>query len=500
VPAVATIERYAIHHEIASGGMATVHFGRLVGPSGFSRTVAIKKAHPHLVSDREFSLMFLDEARLSSRIHHPNVVSTLDVLETPEALLIVMEYIHGESLSRLINTAKERGEGVPAPIAASIVIDALHGLHAAHEAKDEQGEPLGIVHRDVSPQNILVGMDGISRLVDFGIAKAAGRLHQTQNSVVKGKYAYMAPEQVRGEQVSRLTDVYAAGIVFWELLTGERLFLGRTEAETIHKCLAAPVPRPSEIVGGIDPRIDAILDRALARAPAERFASAREMALAIEACMPAVRPSEIGSWVLRISGERLAARADVLAVIEREDSNARGAGARGVSTQETSLASSAVEVKEPSKGHGATSHRAVWLGALAAVLVVFGVILVRTGWLQGAPSGAAASAPSSIMSVATSGDAPQPSTMTSYPSAIAQPAFPSPATPSLKPPGTSAAADPAGDAKTTAPARASEAPPARSGKTGHDSSAPPREKSRASCNPPYTIDHQGNMIFKHECM
>ena len=161
-----------------------------------------------------------------------------------------MDYVHGESLWKLVRALKERNERVPVPIAAAILVDTLHGLHAAHEATDERGAPLGIVHRDVSPQNILVGADGVTRLVDFGIAKAAGRLHSTRDSSVKGKYAYMAPEQVRGEPVSRLTDTYAAAIVFWELLTGERLFVGKTEAETIHKCLVARVQPPSLFAAG----------------------------------------------------------------------------------------------------------------------------------------------------------------------------------------------------------------------------------------------------------
>src|SRR5580704_4176495 len=172
-PRPQVIGRYAIYDEIASGGMASVHFGRFAGASGFARTVAIKRAHPHLAREPEFVLMFLDEARLAARIRHPNVVATIDVLSTPNDLALVMEYVHGESLWRLIRSAQEQGERAPLPIAAAILIDTLHGLHAAHEATDEQGAPLGIVHRDVSPQNILVGADGISRLVDFSIAKAA---------------------------------------------------------------------------------------------------------------------------------------------------------------------------------------------------------------------------------------------------------------------------------------------------------------------------------------
>src|SRR5258705_6769274 len=158
------IGRYAVHGEIASGGMASVRFARLLGPAGFARTVAVKRPHPHLVKDPEFANMFIDEARLAARIRHPNVVSTLDVIQTGDDLVLVMDYVHGEALSKLASAAKSAGERIPVTIAAAITIDALHGLHAAHEATDDAGRPLGIVHRDVSPQNILVGMDGITRI------------------------------------------------------------------------------------------------------------------------------------------------------------------------------------------------------------------------------------------------------------------------------------------------------------------------------------------------
>ncbi|HEY2512671.1 MAG TPA: serine/threonine-protein kinase, partial [Polyangiaceae bacterium] len=309
--------RYDIFGEIASGGMASVYFARQGGPSGFSRTVAIKRAHPHLSRDPDFALMFLDEARLASRIRHPNVVSTIDVLQTSSDLALVMDYVHGESLWKLMSRLREREERVPLPVAAAILVDALHGLHAAHEATDERGEPLGIVHRDVSPQNILVGTDGITRLVDFGIAKAAGRLHSTKDSSVKGKFAYMAPEQVRGEPVSRLTDTYAASIVLWELVTGERLFVGKSDAETIHKCLVARARPPSMFHPDLPRAIDDIVKRGLSREPAKRYQTARELALDIEACVPAIRPSEVGAWVERVAGDTLAARGRLLSDIER---------------------------------------------------------------------------------------------------------------------------------------------------------------------------------------
>src|SRR6478735_4786266 len=189
-----TIGRYAFHAEIASGGMATVHFARLVGPGNFSRIVAAKRLLPHLVKDQNFTAMLMDEARVAARIHHQNVLSTLDIVSTGEELVIVMEYVHGESLARLMRTAHDMGDVVPLPIAVTIIVDALHGLHAAHEAKDENGQSLGLVHRDISPQNLLVGVDGVTKIADFGIAMAAGRSQETRDGTIKGKLSYMAPE------------------------------------------------------------------------------------------------------------------------------------------------------------------------------------------------------------------------------------------------------------------------------------------------------------------
>src|SRR5215472_13646045 len=210
------VGRYALFGEIASGGMATVHFGRLLGPAGFARTVAIKRLHAHFAKDPEFVAMFLDEARLAARVVHPNVVPTLDVVALDGELFLVMEYVQGEALSRLWRALRERDERIPHRVVASCLTGVLHGLHAAHVATSERGEPLGIAHRDVSPQNVLVGMDGISRVLDFGISKASGRIQITREGRVKGKTGYMSPEQLSGGAVDRRTDIYSASVVLWE--------------------------------------------------------------------------------------------------------------------------------------------------------------------------------------------------------------------------------------------------------------------------------------------
>ena len=209
------VGHYAIFEELAHGGMASVHLGRLRGAAGFTRTVAIKRLHEQYARDPEFVSMLLDEARLAARIKHPNVVPVFDVVACDGELFLVMEYVAGETLSRLIVASAQQGTRIPVQITAAILIGALTGLHAAHDAVSERGEPLHIVHRDVSPQNLIVGMDGVARVFDFGIAKAAQRGVTTQNGALKGKIGYMSPEQLRGERIDRRSDVFAAGVVLW---------------------------------------------------------------------------------------------------------------------------------------------------------------------------------------------------------------------------------------------------------------------------------------------
>ena len=315
--------RYVLHDKIASGGMATVHLGRLVGPVGFARVVAIKRLHGQLAEDPEFVSMFLDEARLSARIHHPNVVPVIDVVAMSGELLLVMEYVRGESLARLVRGERQ----VPAPIATSIITGVLHGLHAAHEAVDERGDPLCLVHRDVSPQNILVGVDGIARVVDFGVAKAVGRVQTTREGQLKGKLAYMAPEQLRGE-ATRATDVYAAAVVLWELLTGRRLFAGSTEAETLAKVFDQQLEPPARYVPTLPPALNQIVLRALSSDPKKRFATAKHLASALESVVSPASTSQVGAWVEATAEEALSRRASLVAKIEGSSRSAVTASLR----------------------------------------------------------------------------------------------------------------------------------------------------------------------------
>jgi len=318
--------RYAMYEQFAAGGMATLHYGRLVGPAGFSRTVAIKRLHAHLSEDPDFVAMFVDEARLAARIHHPNVIQTLDVESSEGELFVVLDYVHGDSLSRLLREARRLGEQPTPAIIGTILFDSLEGLHAAHEALDAKGEPLEIVHRDVSPHNLLVGTDGVARVLDFGVAKARGRAQATGVGQLKGKLAYMAPEQLRGK-VTRRTDVFAASVVLWEALTGTRLFKGDDEGEILDKLLLQEIPSPRQYAPDVTAELEEVVMRGLEREPSRRFATAREMAIAIEKHVTLATPIEVGSFVARIGGTTLAQRAERVAEIEVESSGGRDTSA-----------------------------------------------------------------------------------------------------------------------------------------------------------------------------
>lgn len=255
---------------------------RARGARGFQRMVAIKTMLPSLSTDPQFETMFLDEARIASRIRHPNVVEIIDLGEQESLLYIVMEWIDGEPLSTLMR--KAGGEGrLPMGIAARIMADTCSGLHAAHELREDDGNLVGLVHRDISPQNVMVSYDGIVKLLDFGVAKAGGAsTAATDAGHVKGKIAYMAPEQVMGEKVDRRTDVFACGIVLYQITTGKHPFRGDVDAATIHNVLRRDVPSPRHFVQDCPPRLHQIVMKALQRDRDKRFQSAAEMANELE--------------------------------------------------------------------------------------------------------------------------------------------------------------------------------------------------------------------------
>jgi serine/threonine-protein kinase len=297
-------QRYELFGVIAAGGTATVHLGRVHGTGGFVKPIAIKRLHPHLAADPQLRSILVDEARLVSRISHPNVVAVLDIVEDDGELFLILEYVHGVTLSSLLAAG-----GRCSPDAAIAVMkDALTGLHAAHHARDAAGANLGLVHRDVSPRNIIVTSDGITKILDFGIAKAHMRRSATRDGYVRGSLPYMAPEQLEGEPLSARTDVYGASAVLWELLTGVPLFDAETDAAIGRQILDHDVRAPSTLARELPRSLDAVVLRGLSRDPAERFASGLEMALALEASVAPARHEVVAAWVARAAAGDLAER------------------------------------------------------------------------------------------------------------------------------------------------------------------------------------------------
>jgi eukaryotic-like serine/threonine-protein kinase len=364
------LDRYVLHDELAVGGMATVYLGRSTGAAGFGKIVAIKRMHPHIARDANLSAMFLDEARLAARIRHANVVPIIDVAVTPERdLLLVMELVQGETISTLLRLAGT----IPPRVAVAVVAGTLNGLHAAHDAVDERRQPLMLVHRDVSPQNIIVAEEGIARVLDFGVAKAVGRAQTTRDGQVKGKASYMAPEQLRGERVDRRADVYAAAIVLWEMLTGKRLFDGDSPEEKVTKILEMRIVPPSTFAQGIPPALDAAIMRGLSRRRDDRPASAREMAHAIEHALPPASPREVGEWVRSVAGPSLDARARRVAELERSDIRQSAV----LTFEGTATAPMVFAPQPPRRRAGVASVMAV-----AGVAAIVGVGLVARGRLR----------------------------------------------------------------------------------------------------------------------
>lgn len=313
-----TVGRYALFEQFAIGGMATVHFGRLDGAGGFSRVVAIKRLLPHLVQNHEFTEMLLKEARLAARVRHPNVAATLDVVATKGDVLLVLDYVHGEALSTLCRTqAKEKKDHVPLPIAIGIILDMLQGLAAIHDATNEKGRSLGLIHRDISPPNVLVGADGVARVLDFGIATALEHIEETAPERRKGKRGYMSPEQLRGERLTQRSDVFAAGVVMWELLALRRLFPADQEKEPGEVVLRGQYPRIRDYRPDFSPELDAIVMKAIEVEPAKRYATMHELFDAFEAVAPPrANTRRVGEWVGELAKEALAERTRMVARAE----------------------------------------------------------------------------------------------------------------------------------------------------------------------------------------
>lgn len=450
---------YLVYDAFASGGMGTIHFGAAIDGT---RVVAIKRLHPHLRKDAAFADLILDEARLAMSVRHPNVVSVIDVVSTDEELLLVMEYVPGLSLYELIRLDPDAP--LPIDVAVPIAIDALCGLQAAHDAVGPDGRRLNLVHRDVSPHNLLVGTDGRTKLTDFGVAKAVGRLRSTRDGSLKGKIPYMSPEQLGTQPLDARSDVYATAVVLWEMLTGRQMFDADTDVALIGKAMRGATVRAADVVPNLPHALDAALWRALSRNPGRRYPTAIAFA---DALVAAVGPGDRGSVASWLSGRghtELESREQIVKRMRRTGSAVESSPALTADSTGTTSA-----------------HRSFPLALVAAAL--FGVTALGVAF--------SFSLSRSARPAEELHDPPEPVATTT-------PAAPTVATEPTDRAVPSTAAEPKAApamASADSPRRRSSAPAIRQG-TATGRTADPKRV----CDPPYSIDTNGDKHFKPECL
>lgn len=478
-------ERYELLGELASGGMATVYLARMRRPMGFSRLVAIKCMHPQFAKDPSFVSMFMDEARLTAHLRHPNIVPTLDIVAEDGHLLLVMEYVDGISLASLLRFANNAGMRVPLPIACAIVHDLLLGLHEAHQAKDDNGAPLAIIHRDVSPQNVIVGIDGLSRVLDFGVAKARQNTHQSNDNEIKGKIPYMPPEQLFGEQLDHKVDVYAAGVTLWETLVCERLFDGPSETALVKKISEEPIAKPSTRLPGLPPEIDEIVMRALSRNASDRYESALAMAEAIASVVSLPTRTDVSTWVRQFVSPREVHSSNRLAAIETPTT--RRTTILALLEKASMLGPSAKRPSPPARAR--TKRIAIAIGIGAVAFAIAGVGVARVAKRDVSPARLPAA-------MATSPAAPK----------LDGPAMPLVGPASMPPVAndTPSQAPPRSVAHVTRPFARAVAPASTGGGSRsvatHPVVTPGLESGKKDCKIPFTIDVDGHKHFKAECL
>lgn len=470
------LDRYRLYEEIGAGGMAQVHLAKQVGAAGFSRVVAVKRLHPHLAKEPSFRAMIVDEGRLSARIDDARVVRTLDVVEGDFGVAVVMEYVLGESLANALEGCRE---DAPLGVIAAVVGDVLLGLHAAHEARGTDGSPLGIVHRDVSPQNVLIGKDGGAKLIDFGVAKARERLAATSVGDTKGKHGYMAPEQLAGRPVSRESDLYAVGVVLWEFLTRRSLFVTPEGPNVADRLSGVAAPPPSTWRAGVPPALDALVTRALSPRVQERPPTARAMLEALHEAVPPAPPAEVARWLERVAGGALEIAEERLARVERSEGAAGSSNAAAVASSPPPP-----PVPENPRAPAVSNRRRIAL-AIGGALLVGGLAFAVDRAARSAPVGGVE--PSLVAppeaTVATGGErtanGPLPS---SEGTEVSDDVAPRDVEPSLVAPS------------------ASSAPLRPRGAAGRSTTKPGARSRGPSCSPAYRFDAAGRKIYKPECL
>ena len=429
--------KHRIVAKLATGGMASVFLARLVGPANFENLVVIERMLPHLAEDPRFREMFADEARTVARIRHPNVVRTFELVDEGEELYLVMEYLEGETLQKLLRTLALQKETLSIPLACHVVAEAAAGLHAAHELQGEEGENLGVVHRDVSPHNLFVTFDGGVKVIDFGIAKSLDRANQTSTGEVKGKFAYMSPEQVAGQATSRRTDVFALGVVLWEMLAFRRLFARENQLVTMRAVADEETPPPSSFVPGVPPELDAICKKCLAKKPEDRYASMLELRRDLLAYLRTAgvpdAQGEIAAMMQTLFEQSITQRKELVRASRREDTRTgRMPSLEKAADKETPIPvvvdvapspASAVEATPSPARHGGRNWLVAGAVGLAALLAIGGGAALLTGGSStptpppsrdeapAAPTEVAAP-PSTIAATAPTADEPAPIALT----------------------------------------------------------------------------------------
>jgi eukaryotic-like serine/threonine-protein kinase len=444
------IGRYEVLGQLATGGMAEILLGCISGPSGFRRPVVVKRILPHLAKVPEFRNMFLDEARIIARIHHENVVQVHELGSEGDALFLVMEYLDGESVGGLLRRLALRNERLPYWLAAHVIAEACAGLHSAHELTNESGVLLGLVHRDVSPQNVFVTYEGSVKLLDFGIAKVADKSSRTATGHVKGKFQYMSPEQCRGEPLDRRSDVFALGAVLYELTTNTKAFKRATEHLTFLAICEEPIVLPSRVVENYPRSLEPVVMRALSKDPKKRYPTALEMRQALVAALREIEPTgdarqSLAELMRREFAERIREKRELVRLLGSGETLSRIPEAEvdelvelpGV-TEMVSAAHTVQTVRRPSRSW-------VWMVAIV-VLIASGVTLTLVLRAPTTPVVAADLPPAASPVPAVS------ASVTPGPSPSVAASVPAPAPPRVTPRGNPRVAPKASAKATSAPA------------------------------------------------
>lgn len=380
------IGRYEIVGRLATGGMAEIFLGRLTGPSGFERPVVVKRMLPHLARRPGFGAMFIDEARITARMQHPNVVQVFELGEDGGDYFLAMEYVNGETADALVRRLLYEGRRLPYALATHVVAEACSGLHAAHELRDDDGNELGVVHRDVSPDNLLVTYFGSVKVADFGIAKGAHRqAAATETGALKGKLPYMSPEQCRGQALDRRTDIFSLGAVLYELTTNRRLFKRPTAPQVISAICSEPILPPSRLVPGYPRALEEVCMRALARSPSDRYPTAAAFRLALVNAMrsldePADPAAEIANLMRELFHDRIAEKNDMLRQVREGTASVRVPEEQIETLVDDVPSVIELPVETPaSNGGRARARTALWASAVSLVvaLVAAGVLMTR---------------------------------------------------------------------------------------------------------------------------